>query len=516
MWPHGAYCPLTRRVFLHGGLLSQSEATQAPSAALHEYDIEERVWRPLPSANAPRYLHTATFVTPGVMLVFGGNAHNDSAAAAVSNPAGSKCYSGGAMLYDVRCQKWHDIPSPKGSARAAAAAVALPAVAPHSVLIHGGFDGRLRSDGLLYSAGRACDTITSSAACLHNARLGARACVWRDHACVPIEDVGYRSSFDRNVRACIEEPILDEHRCLSGDSCAACAAAGCAWCGACMSSAAYCPRHRHQMALSIEECGASSESAREACGRFHSCHACHKHTAATHSTDEVGPRLCYWDYETIKCRPANITEDVRSVSSSGACSAPCATYQACSNCTAEECIWCASAARCVDKNAYGASFPLGGCRAWSSSGGASTCAMWRPCAAHASCASCRSEPACGWCDDGGRGGRGACLPGGAAEPHAPHVCPAHRWHFTRCPLCQCNGHSVCAEGGGRCVQPCGGRAVGARCETCAPGHWGDPLNGGRCEREYLVGGRGAGGGGALRDLRPRPLGRPAERGALRA
>ncbi|KAG6463792.1 hypothetical protein O3G_MSEX014072 [Manduca sexta] len=94
--------PLTKKVYVHGGLVSESEATQAPSSALYEYSVESRMWRPLPSAPTPRYLHTAVFISPGLMLVFGGNAHNDSAAAAVSNPAGSRCYSGSAILYDVR------------------------------------------------------------------------------------------------------------------------------------------------------------------------------------------------------------------------------------------------------------------------------------------------------------------------------------------------------------------------------------------------------------------------------
>ncbi|KPJ20686.1 hypothetical protein RR46_00043 [Papilio xuthus] len=64
--------------------------------------------------------------------------------------------------------------------------------------------------------------------------------------------------------------------------------------------------------------------------------------------EDVNQRACYWDYDTVKCKPANTTDDIRSVSSGG-CSAPCATHTTCANCTAEECIWCASAGRCVDK-----------------------------------------------------------------------------------------------------------------------------------------------------------------------
>ncbi|XP_063896184.1 attractin [Helicoverpa armigera] len=563
-----AWDPLSRRVYVHGGLVSESEATQAPSASLFEYDPELRLWRPLQSAPTPRYLHSATFITPGVMLVFGGNAHNDSAAALVSNPAASKCYSAGALLYDVRCGTWSAAASLGGGARAAHAAAPISTKDRRAVLIHAGFDGRLRSDSLVFEAGEGCTRHTSEAACLTAAHHTAVACVWRqrdraclpvsifeagegctrhtseaacltaahhtavacvwrqrdraclpvsifeagegctrhtseaacltaahhtavacvwrqrDRACLPLEEVGWKESFDGTVKACLTEPRFDERRCSQASSCAACTAARCAWCGACHPSAMYCVRHTHQMALSIEECGSDSESPREACGRYHSCAAClaHQHHH-THGSEELSQRACFWDYDTIKCKPVNSSEDIRSVAAAGPCSAPCSTFQTCANCTAEECIWCASAGRCVDKNAYGASFPLGGCRAWSTSGGggaAGTCGAARGCGAHVSCAACRAEPACGWCDDGAGGGRGLCLPGGARRPHAPRVCAQHRWHFTACPACQCNGHSVC-DAAARCMQPCAGRTVGEHCDVCAAGHWGNPLNGGVCQ-----------------------------------
>ncbi|KAJ8715704.1 hypothetical protein PYW07_010186 [Mythimna separata] len=479
-----AWDPLSRKVYVHGGLVSESEATQAPSASLFEYDPELRLWRPLQSAPTPRYLHSATFITPGVMLVFGGNAHNDSAAALVSNPAASKCYSAGALLYDVRCGVWWAAPQAGGGARAAHAAAPLLVRDRRTVIIHAGFDGRLRSDALIFEAGEGCSRHTSEAACLTAAQHTAVACVWRarDRACLALEEVGWKESFDGTVKACLTEPRFgkDERLCTSAESCAACTAARCAWCGACYPSAMYCVRHTHPMALSIEECGSDSESPREACGRYHSCAAClaHQHHH-THGSEELSQRACFWDYDTIKCKPVNSSEDIRSVAAAGPCSAPCSTFQTCANCTAEECIWCASAGRCVDKNAYGASFPLGGCRAWSTSGGGG-CGAARGCGAHVSCAACRAEPACGWCDDGAGGGSGACLPGGATRPHAPRVCAQHRWHFTACPACQCNGHSVC-DSAARCMQPCAGRTVGEHCDVCAPGHWGSPLNGGVCQ-----------------------------------
>ncbi|KAJ0170733.1 hypothetical protein K1T71_013505 [Dendrolimus kikuchii] len=435
--------PLSKKVYVHGGLVSESEATQAPSAALYEYDVESRVWRPLPSAPMPRYLHSATFVSPGVMLVFGGNAHNDSAAAAVSNPAGSRCYSSGAMLYDVRCSSWYNIEPPGGGARAAHASSPLPLQMRNTAIIYGGFDGRLRSDALTFEVGDKCSLHTNEVACLTSSRYAAVACAWKIHEnlCASLEEIGWKDTFEGTVKACLNEPVFGkyERRCMSAESCSSCTAASCAWCGKCYANAQYCMRHTHQMALSIEECGANGESIREVCSRYHSCAACHAHQHHhTHGTEELSQRSCFWDYDSIKCKPANSSDDIRSVSVGGGCGATCASLKTCANCTAEDCIWCASAGRCVDK------------------------------------------PACGWCDDGRGGGQGACLPGGARRPHDPQLCQQHRWHFTRCPLCQCNGHSIC-DAQSRCMQPCNGRTVGDHCDICAPGHWGNPLNGGVCQ-----------------------------------
>ncbi|XP_063629791.1 attractin [Cydia splendana] len=484
--------PLSDRVFVHGGLVSQSEAAQAPSAALYEYEYKRRIWRPLPSAPTPRYLHSAIILSPGIMLVFGGNAHNDSAAAAVSNPAGSQCYSAGALLYDIRCSSWRTVPTPPGAARAAHAAALLPGALRPTAMFYGGFDGRLRSDALVFEAGSPCSSHTNELACVANAQHACRACAWNSHEriCVPLETAGWNQSFDGTMKACVSEPVRDIYRCRSANSCAACTAAKCAWCGSCQPEPQLCSRLWPKMALMVDECASTGELARDACARYHSCAACHAHQQhhhhlSVHSSSEE--RSCYWDYESIKCKPANSSDDIRSVASAGPCTAPCATFHTCSNCTSEECIWCASTGRCVDKNAYGASFPLGGCRLWSTSsvsGGCGPRAARAGCARHVSCAACRAEPACGWCGDAARppSGRGLCLPGGARRPHEPHVCETSRWFFTDCPRCQCNGHSTCDEiEGDRCIQPCGARAVGLHCDTCAPGHYGDPLNGGTCK-----------------------------------
>ncbi|GBP16939.1 Attractin-like protein 1 [Eumeta japonica] len=192
------YDNLSHRIYVHGGLVSESEATQVmyhevPSAALFEYDIDNRVWRPLPKAPTPRYLHSATFISPGMMLVFGGNAHNDTAAATVSNPANAKCYSGGALLYDVRCSVWRQLQTPQDAARAAHAAQVMPGIERSTAVIMGGFDGRLRSDALLFEVGQGCSGLTSEVACLANAESAAIACAWKveERLCVSVRILFY-------------------------------------------------------------------------------------------------------------------------------------------------------------------------------------------------------------------------------------------------------------------------------------------------------------------------------------
>lgn len=195
---------------------------------------------------------------------------------------------------------------------------------------------------------------------------------------------------------------------------------------------------------------------------------------------------------------------------------PCIEYTTCRNCTEGDCIWCQNEARCVDKNAYPASFPYGQCREWTTIE-----ARCRPtetgkdwCNFYSSCATCRSDPGCGWCDDGSGTGKGVCLPGGASGPSSKSLetCPFEHWYFTKCPskrvffidcmhfsyiynqtsylsfmiwfslACQCNGHSKCLPNSSVCIQPCGNLTYGPHCDKCISGYYGNPLNGATCQR----------------------------------
>src|SRR5215469_4557360 len=56
-----------------------------------------------------------------------------------------------------------------------------------------------------------------------------------------------------------------------------------------------------------------------------------------------------------------------------------------------------------------------------------------------------------------------------------HLCP---------PACQCNGHSTCPANSSVCNQPCANFTHGPHCEHCVIGYHGNPVNGGKCIREY--------------------------------
>lgn len=96
-------------------------------------------------------------------------------------------------------------------------------------------------------------------------------------------------------------------------------------------------------------------------------------------------------------------------------------------------------------SAYTVSFPYGQCREWTTHGSKCRAALAgsrSQCEFYKSCSQCRDDPACGWCDDGSKTGLGKCMPGGDSGPQDEMVCPSASWYFTRCPSCQCNGHSM--------------------------------------------------------------------------
>uniref|UniRef100_A0A6B0VI15 Putative attractin and platelet-activating factor acetylhydrolase n=1 Tax=Ixodes ricinus TaxID=34613 RepID=A0A6B0VI15_IXORI len=176
----------------------------------------------------------------------------------------------------------------------------------------------------------------------------------------------------------------------------------------------------------------------------------------------------------VKYTPGNKTEKaVLSDNYRVKCDNSCSSRPTCKACVLGSCMWCISQQRCLETNAYAATFPLAQCTEWTT-----TKCSALSCEDFQTCSRCQEHERCGWCDDGSQTGKGRCMDGAASGPLAG-PCPAHNWHFTGCPECQCNGHSTC-NGSSECLQPCLHRTQGLHCEHCISGYHGNPANGGNC------------------------------------
>lgn len=472
------YDPLTNKIYVYGGIVSENENNQIITNNLYSYDPNTKVWKLLTAAATGRFLHTANFISAGLMMVFGGNTHNDT-----SHSYGAKCYSNELLIYDVLCDTWHTQHLPD-SFRTDIARFGHSAVKfDDSLYIYGGFDGQMLSDLIKYTPGN-CHAFQKSEQCL-SARPGKK-CVWdiQKSKCIPVTHIQkliIRAPDQDSYLICPKEGrdvmtqqlLLDGTRCGSLSDCHSCVSTsfGCTYCSSGICSKEKC-RDFHSDGIpisytsSLEKC--PDDIAGLQCGQLHDCNAC------------MASTKCHWDSQQSKCRLANN----RSSDEMVICRSPCAEMTTCANCTSEECIWCQNEERCVDRNAYTASFPYGQCREWTTqinkcrapiSGGRSQCEFYK------SCSDCRNEPACGWCDDGSSTGLGKCLPGGDSGPQEQTECPKRSWYFTRCPSCQCNGHSTCFDGK-TCIQPCDNLTTGTNCELCRPGYYGNPVNGGACHK----------------------------------
>lgn len=476
--------PLTRKIYVYGGVISESESTQVLSNRLYAYEPDYKTWTLLANASSSRFLHSATFVSPGLMLVFGGNTHNDT-----SHSDGAKCYSADLLAYDVTCDSWQQLSVPlelqSDLARFGHSAVTFE----NSLYIYGGFDGQMLTDMLKYTPGN-CSYLTSQSMCLKT--LPGVKCVWdrNNGKCVAVYEMSNLDKVDDDLkcpevnRSLITKSLFQNtEECVAFNDCTSCASARrCVWCKV-TTGIGFCAldvcRNLHDIAMTtikeLDKCPSDNASV---CRQLHTCPACSSY------------KNCKWDYET-RCQshiPDKNSTETTHETVSVTCSRVCSEFTSCNNCTQEECIWCQNEGRCVDKNAYTASFPYGQCREWTTvssrcrSRGAKDSSQ---CSFFATCAQCRNEPACGWCDDGSRTGLGQCMAGGYTGPtlheHSlpSSTCPPERWHFTTCPGCQCNGHASCHANSSLC-QACGDLTGGPHCDRCLPGYWGSPVNGGRC------------------------------------
>lgn len=194
-----AWDPLTAKIYVYGGVISENESTQVLSKALYSYEPDTRLWALLADGPSARFLHSSTFVTEGLMLVFGGNTHNDT-----SHSFGAKCYSSDMLAYDVVCDSWHTINVPKDMTADLSRFGHSAVVYEGSLYLYGGFDGQMLSDILKYTPGT-CGHWGSTSFCL-STRSGVK-CVWdhRNNKCVAIQEVPKKLSLELDdvIKRCV-------------------------------------------------------------------------------------------------------------------------------------------------------------------------------------------------------------------------------------------------------------------------------------------------------------------------
>ncbi|KAK3875518.1 hypothetical protein Pcinc_019616 [Petrolisthes cinctipes] len=495
--------PITSMVYVHGGLLSHDSASHVVPT-LATYDPAKHKWKLVSPAPVPRFLHSAV-VSEGLLLVFGGNTHNDTAFS-----YGAKCYSADFLAYDLACNSWHTLPHPPNLlldvARYGHAAVLHEDV----MFLVGGFNGKMLGSVLTYHLGR-CNERGSSEECL--LAFPGRKCVWnRVLSWCESNNNNDKNSYD--VCATMAPRHNFTALCSEQTSCQSCVANtyGCVWCGnTCTHNK--CIEYSKGVA-SAEGC---EDSLRSHCKSLNTCPLCRAHhhcdwvemtcspapnktspSPSSTTGDLVGKVGVVVPLETVPSAPPMDQADHRSTLSGGTqtalaphrpCDKTCAQRESCSECTEGSCMWCFNQQRCVNNNSYLVSFPYGQCREWTTE--AKRCMDMEPgvsrCSLHQTCHDCQADVACGWCDDGSGSGIGVCMEGGQRGPVNPVTRATHRdkclapnWYFTECPLCNCNGHSKC-ENGSQCILPCANNTAGSHCQYCIDKFFGRPINGGLCK-----------------------------------
>ncbi|XP_025093871.1 attractin-like isoform X2 [Pomacea canaliculata] len=454
----------TGKIFVYGGYhsaMTSGSSSYNLTDRLYSYDPTEHSWLLLHSSGHPRYLQSMV-AADDFLLVYGGNTHNDT-----TKSRGAKCYSSDFLLYDIKCNSWHNVtlPSLDNMSRFGHSMVAYNGF----FILFGGFSGVMLNDLINITRGN-CSSFENNSTCLSG--VPGLRCVWNNGTCYP------RSSTDLAEAVCDAEK-RDFSPCPGYNTCSSCVNGGtqaaCTWCGD-KCTALNCTAN--EKVETLDNCSSLYSAG---CSLYHTCQACQNDSR------------CAWEENICKARSieagVNVTTNKTSVVT---CSKqPCAAFNTCSICAQNSCMWCSNLAVCIDTNAYVVSFPYGQCMDWTTK--TSRCNATQ-CSGLKSCKECQANPMCGWCNNSTNTGLGMCMQGGQLGPvqlspsgsssgfrytTAPQLCPAPQWFFTECPLCQCNGHSSCPANSSVC-ESCQFPTTGQYCESCQNFYYGNPMNGGNC------------------------------------
>ncbi|XP_064629979.1 attractin-like protein 1 isoform X2 [Lineus longissimus] len=469
-YAHSSVYDLTTEAFyVHAGYLSGSTNHYVLADTLYSYQPKKRKWTILHSSGQFKYLHSAAMIGD-VMLVYGGNPHNDT-----HKSSGAKCYSSDFMAYDIKCDKWHFLPNPKlpqDVSRFGHTADVYQGKTSRQMYVFGGFNGVMLNDVLVYTPGN-CHLYVTEETCL--AALPGQSCVWvQDQGCMTKTEahelIGKSITLDDvSERTCTphKEDLSDICQYSTCPSCVT-TTYQCNWCD---SRCSHTKCNKDEV-KTLEQCPANVS---HNCSMLHQCSACQIE------------KNCKWGHKEKSCIYVGEGSGIKlDKTYSQTCPPSCEVNTGCEACTNAGCMWCASQGTCVGSNAYVATFPYGQCLEWTTL--ISKCSDTR-CEDARMCEDCLKNPMCGWCSDGSDTGLGKCHQGGDKGPYSKNtggvmtlnqtMCPNRRWHFTECPVCQCNGHSTCYPGTDTCVN-CVDLTQGDKCQECQDWYYGTATNGGNC------------------------------------
>ncbi|XP_014667846.1 PREDICTED: attractin-like protein 1 [Priapulus caudatus] len=458
----------TGYIYVHGGIAATTGGDSQGFLVdqLLRYEPATEQWFVLHSSGSRRYLH-ASSLSAGLMLVYGGNTHNDS-----TQSTGAKCLSSDFMAYDTVCDQWLELSGPSLTGVQAARFGHSTATYGGNLYVFAGFAGTLLNDIMLFTPGN-CLLYTGDSCT--SARPGV-ICVLSQSSgtCMPLDGAA-----DADVQThCPELPVDPSDSCgtIFERNCLSCLETDydCAFC------LNYCnsPNCSTNPEIAITNSSMCPEMYSNDCSYHHNCHSC---------TLDAQVTGCSWTSSMqVPCiyEPFPGTQRCEQ--------APCSSYTDCNACiTSPEgvppyCMWCASEGTCMEPNAYLANYPYGQCLEWTNSESGCLDVL---CSEQKTCEECHQRPGCGWCNDDADTGLGVCMDGGDTGPVnvtvsgdlpvPPGQC-AGKWHFSSCPLCSCNGHSTCAVNSSVCLD-CADHTEGMQCETCSAGFWGNALQGNMCQ-----------------------------------
>ncbi|CAG2228092.1 unnamed protein product [Mytilus edulis] len=431
------YDPHSKLIYVYGGYHAGDTSSDQLSDKLYSFDISTRFWKTLPRNERPRYLHSAVLIG-GLMLVFGGNTHNDT-----SISLGAKCYSLDFLAYDTECNKWLEVDVkglPANGARYGHTAAVYKRNGKTQMYIIGGFNGMMQDNVMLFSPGD-CN-YTDPEFCTNSTQ--GSICVWTDsQTCISKDVLGTA----RTNRSCSSTPDHNES-CKDVKDCRTCTSTclsshgdcTCQWCD---SKCTY-----NCTLTQTKNCTTQTSNPLDS-----SVCSDHKHCPTCMSYGE-----CDWSdkcshIKEVDSLDYNTTRQVKK------CDQPCIAHKSCENCTAKGCMWCGNKQLCVQTNSYVASFIYGQCMEWTTQ--QAKCPATR-CSDLHTCDQCQANPKCGWCNDKTNTGLGKCMEGGLQGPVNNQSlidlgsCDKNRWFFIGCP--------------------------GDNCEHCKEGFYGNPVNGGICKR----------------------------------